>query len=90
MGLDATVGDVDRSHETEPPQIGGPLSSLRAAIDVVARGDATRVTVQVREARSLLPAASRLATRAGVQVELVEPMEPASELTFLPIAAAGH
>jgi predicted methyltransferase MtxX (methanogen marker protein 4) len=81
---------VDRSHESEPPQIGGPLSSLRAAIDVVARGDATRVTVHVPEARRLLPAASSLARRAGVQVELVEPADPESELSVLPIAAAGH
>jgi hypothetical protein len=81
---------VDRPHESEPPQIGGPLSSLRAAIDVVALGDATRVTVHVPEARRLLPAASRLARRAGVQVELVEPEDPASELSVLPIAAAGH
>jgi hypothetical protein len=81
---------VDRTHETEPPKIGGPLSSLRAAIDVVARGDATRVTVQVPEARRLLPAASRLANRAGVHVELIEPADPESELTVLPIAAAGH
>jgi hypothetical protein len=81
---------VDRSHESEPPQIGGPLSSLRAAIDVVAGGDATRVTVHVPEARRLLPAASSLARRAGVQVELVEPADPESELSVLPIAAAGH
>jgi hypothetical protein len=81
---------VDRSHETEPPQIGGQLSSLRAAIDVVAHGDATRVTVHVPEARRLLPAASRLARRAGVQVELVEPEDHASEMSVLPIAAAGH
>jgi hypothetical protein len=81
---------VDRPHESEPPQIGGPLSSLRAAIDVVAGGDATRVTVHVPEARRLLPAASSLARRAGVQVELVEPADPESELSVLPIAAAGH
>jgi hypothetical protein len=81
---------VDRTHETEPPKIGGPLSSLRAAIDVVAHGDATRVTVHVPEARRLLPAANRLAKRAGVQVELVEPLDPESELSILPVAAAGH
>jgi len=44
----------------------------------------------VPEALRLLPAASRLARRAGVQVELVEPEDPASELSVLPIAAAGH
>jgi len=81
---------MDRSQEADLPQIGGPLSSLRAAIDVVARGDATRVTVHVPEARRLLPAASRLARRAGVQIELVEPTDPESELTVMPIAAAGH
>ena len=81
---------MDRSQQTEPPQIGGALSSLRAAIDVVAHGDATRVTVHVPEARRLLPAASRLARRAGVQIELLESADPESELTVLPIAAAGH
>jgi hypothetical protein len=81
---------MDRSPEADLPQIGAPLSSLRAAIDIVARGDAARVTVQVPDARRLIPAASRLARRAGVRIELVEPADLESEVTILPIAAAGR
>lgn len=81
---------MDRLHRTEPTQIGAPLDSLRAAIDVVAAGQATRVTVQVPRARSLLPAARQLARRAAVRVEVVEPGDADSELTVLPIAASGR
>lgn len=81
---------MDGSNHAEPPQIGGALDSLRAAIDVVAGGGASRVTVQVPDARRLLPAAIQLAKRAGVQVELVEPEDLDAELTFLPVAAAGR
>jgi hypothetical protein len=82
---------VDGSNRAEPPQIGAALDTVRAAIDVVASGGATRVTVQVPEATRLLPAAVQLARRAGVRVELVEPVEPDAGLTFLPFAlAAGH
>jgi peptidyl-tRNA hydrolase len=80
---------VDGSDHAEPPQIGAALDSLRAAIDVVADGGATRVTVQVPEARRLLPAAVQLAKRAGVWVEIVEPADLDAELTFLPVAAAA-
>jgi hypothetical protein len=81
---------VDGSNHAEPPQIGAALDSLRAAIDVVAGGAATRVTVQMPEARRLLPAALQLAKRAGVRVELVEPAVIDAELTFLPVAAVGR
>jgi predicted methyltransferase MtxX (methanogen marker protein 4) len=81
---------MDPSRHAEPPQIGARLDNVRAAIDVVARGDATRVTVHVGDAQRLIPAAMRLARRAGVRVELVEPTDPESELTFLPIAASGR
>jgi hypothetical protein len=81
---------VDGSNHAEPPQIGAALDSLRAAIDVVADGGATRVTVQMPEARRLLPAALQLAKRAGVRVELVEPHDVDAELTFLPVAAVGR
>lgn len=80
---------MDTSGHVEPAQIGSALDSLRAAIDVVANGGATRVTVQVPEARRLLPAALQLAKRAGVQVELVEPADLDAELTFLPVAVAA-
>ena len=81
---------MDRFDRPEPPQIGAPLDSLRAAIDVVAAGQATRVTVQVPHARSLLPAAMQIARRAAVRIELVEPGDADPELTFLPIAASGR
>lgn len=81
---------MDGSSHAETPEIGEALDSLRAAIDVVAHGAATRVTVQVPRARRLLPAAHQLAKRAGVRVELVEPADPDGELTVLPIAAAGR
>jgi predicted methyltransferase MtxX (methanogen marker protein 4) len=81
---------VDRPLHAEPPQIGAPLDSLRAAIDVVAEGAATRVTVHVPHASRLLPAASQLAKRAGVRVELVDPTDREPELTVLPIAASGR
>jgi hypothetical protein len=81
---------VDPSRTSEPPQIGASLVNVRAAIDVVARGEATRVTVHVGDPRRLIPAATQLARRAGVRVELVEPMVPESELTILPVAASGR
>ena len=81
---------MDGAHHAEPPQIGGRLDTLRAAIDVVADGGATRVTVHVPEVRRLLPAATQLAKRAGVRVELVELADPDSEVTILPIAASGR
>jgi hypothetical protein len=74
----------------EPPQIGTPLDTVRAAIDVVAGGGASRITVQVADARRLLPAARQLARRAGVHVELVQPADPDPQLTVLPVAAAGR
>ena len=77
------------SHD-ELPQIGARLDPLRAAIDIVADGQVRRVTVHVSDARTLLPAATQLAKRAGVRVELVEPTDPESELTVLPIAASGR
>ena len=80
---------MDGSDHAEPPQIGTALDSLRAAIDIVAGGNATRVTVHVPEAKRLLPATLRLAKRAGVRVEVVEPADIEAELTFLPIASSG-
>jgi hypothetical protein len=81
---------VDPSRHGEPPQIGAPLDTIRAAIDVVARGEATRVTVHVADARRLIPAATSLARRAGVLVELVDPSDRAPELMILPVAAASR
>jgi predicted methyltransferase MtxX (methanogen marker protein 4) len=81
---------VEPSRISEPPQIGAPLENVRAAIDVVARGEATRITVHVGDAQRLIPAAKQLARRAGVRVELVEPMDPDSELTVVPLAASGR
>ena len=81
---------MDGCDHAEPPQIGMALDSLRAAIDVVAGGDATRVTVHVPEASRMLPAALQVAKRAGVRVELVGPADDDPELTVLPIAASGR
>ncbi len=81
---------MDPSRHPDPPQIGTPLDTIRAAIDVVAGGEATRITVHVGDARRLIPAAEQLARRAGVRVELVEPTDSEPELTVLPIAASGR
>ena len=70
--------------------MGAALDTLRAAIDVVAGGDATRITVNVPEAKRLFPAALQPARRAGVRVELVEPPDVDAELTFRLVAAAGR
>ena len=80
---------MDPPRQEGPAQIGPALDSLRAAIEVVADGGATRVTVQVPMARRLLPGATQLARRAGVRIELVEPTDDDAELTVLPIAASG-
>jgi hypothetical protein len=81
---------VEESYDAELPEIGPALDPLRAAIDVVAIGAATRVTVHLPDARRLLPAAIQLAKRAGVRVELVEPETLEAELTVLPVAASGR
>lgn len=53
----------------KPPHIGEALASTRAAIEVVASGAATRVTVQAIDAEQILPAARALARAAGVSIE---------------------
>jgi hypothetical protein len=58
-----------RDHISEPPHIGEALASVRAAISIVARGDATRVTVQAIACERILPAARALGRAAGVTIE---------------------
>ena len=53
----------------ELPHIGEALVSIRAAIDVVRDGTATRVTVHAEAGEQILPAARALARAAGVAIE---------------------
>lgn len=53
----------------EFPHIGEALVSIRAAIDVVISGTATRVTVHAVAGEQILPAARALARAAGVTIE---------------------
>lgn len=55
----------------ELPHIGEALVSIRAAIDVVREGTATRVTVHAEAGEQILPAARALARAAGVAIEPV-------------------
>lgn len=64
------------------------LDRIRAAIRIVADGDASRVTVRLPEAARVLPAARRLGMRAGVVVELVEVDAMDLDLVISPHAAA--
>ena len=56
----------------ETPHIGSSLDPIRAAIQMVADGSATRVTVYTPATGDLLPAARALARAAGVAIESVE------------------
>lgn len=53
----------------ELPHIGEALVSIRAAIDVVTSGVATRVTIHANAGEQVLPAARALARAAGVSIE---------------------
>lgn len=53
----------------ELPHIGEALVSIRAAIDVVREGAATRVTVHAEAGAQILPAARALARAAGVAIK---------------------
>ena len=55
----------------ELPHIGEALVSIRAAIDVVKSGAATRVTVHTVIGEQILPAARALAHAAGVAIETI-------------------
>ena len=56
-------------HAAELPHIGEALVSIRAAIDVVREGAATRVTVHAEAGEQILPAARALARASGVAIE---------------------
>jgi len=56
----------------EPPHL-DTLGPIRAAIQMVADGSASRVTVYSPALRGIVPAARQLARAAGVTLEAVEP-----------------
>lgn len=58
-----------RQQAAELPHIGEALVSIRAAVDVVREGAATRVTVHAEAGEQILPAARALARAAGVVIE---------------------
>ena len=73
--------------EAKVLQIGDALLSIRAAIDLVGSGAATRVTVHAAAAEQLLPAARALARAAGVWVE--PPSSPDGAGSDIVLRAAG-
>ena len=58
-----------QQRSAEPLHIGDSLVSVRAAIEVVAGGGATRITVHAVDATQILPAARVIARAAGVRIE---------------------
>ena len=72
----------------EPPNIGGSLDPIRAAISLVADGVARRVTVNLPSAAAVMPAARQLARAAGVEVELVGDVA-SSDITVRSNSARG-
>lgn len=70
--------------DQEPVRIGTSLAPVRAAIELVAAGHATRVTVYTPQAPMLVPAASLLAREAGVVVESSDRRAPEPELVVRP------
>ena len=56
-------------YAAELPHIGEALVSIRAAIDVVREGVATRVTVHAEAGEQVLPAARALARASGLAIE---------------------
>jgi hypothetical protein len=78
--------------EDEPdeiPHIDGSLNPSRAAISMVARGEARRVTVHTATPSSVMPAARQLARAAGVRVELIDRAEAGDDLRVEPGPARG-
>ena len=71
------------------PLVDASLDPIRAAISLVADGDALRVTVHMPAAARVMPAARQLARAAGVTVELVGGENAASDLIILPFAQRG-
>jgi hypothetical protein len=62
---------MSHEHAAELTHIGDALAPLRAAIGVVSRGAADRVSVHVLGCEQLLPAGRALGRAAGVSVEPV-------------------
>ena len=69
----------------ETPHIGSSLDPIRAAIQMVADGSATRVTVYTPGPGDLLPAARALARAAGVAIESVDEAGGGSDLVVEPV-----
>jgi len=74
---------------TEPPHIDASLDPIRAAIRVVADGAARCVTVHMRSAGRVMPAARQLARAAGVTVELVGSTDVGLDVVVLPDLRRG-
>lgn len=60
---------MTHQHAAELPHLGDALASIRAAVDVVREGAATRVTVHAEAGEQVLPAARALALASGVTIE---------------------
>jgi hypothetical protein len=67
------------------PHIDSSLDPIRAAIRLVADGDARRVTVHTPASQMLMPAARQLAKAAGVRVELIGSSEAGDDLAVVPV-----
>jgi hypothetical protein len=74
----------------ELPHIGEALVSIRAAIDVVTSGAATRVTVHAIAGEQILPAARALARAAGVAIEPIWWPDDAGCDIVISAAAIAH
>ena len=66
------------------PHIDPSLDPIRAAIDMVANGSASRVTVFTPTPARLLPAARMLARAAGVAVEWADESDAGVDLVVAP------
>lgn len=66
------------------PHIDSSLDPIRAAIEMVADGSASRVTVYTPTPARLLPAARMLARAAGVAVEWADESDGGVDLVVAP------
>jgi 2-keto-3-deoxy-galactonokinase len=80
---------MDRTSASELPHIDASLDPVRAAIRMVADGDARRVTIHVPGLGQILPAARQLARAAGVSVELIGTSATGRDLVVLPLGPYG-
>jgi hypothetical protein len=80
---------VDLTDAPALPHVDPSLDPIRAAISLVADGQARRVTVHTPAAAQVMPAARQLARAAGVSIELVRDEDDTSEVVILPLAQEG-